>query len=468
MTLNVWQQRQARSERSRRRAVEDATANAAPAVPPPTFRGDNGRAARTAPEGGIVDRAWVLSGPYETGKTWAALWRLDSEARRCKGAQYALVRKVRNDMDGTVLVTWKKIIAVRGGVRPFGGEKVQWYDYPNGTRVWVGGLDRPEKTLSGERDGVYVNQAEELDEADWELLTRSTTGRGAVTDTPMLWGDCNPGAEDHWILSRTQAGSLALLTSRHEDNPRLHNGADWTDAGRSTLADLDKLTGVRYSRGRLGLWVGAEGAYFARLDERLHMCDLTRAPEGWRAWGALDYGFAHPLSFQVFVRSPEGELFVIGLHHRARWYIPQHHAAMADLCATLGVDWRSIVVYAGHDMWASRGGDDPETPADKFTKRGWRLERATIARVAGAQAVAERLGNDDADVPVSLRFGPRARGVFQALARMVPDPHDPEDVKKVDADEHGRGGDDDYDAARYGVMAAPHAGPSVAFAKPLW
>lgn len=427
---------------------------------PLVFRGANGRASRTKDEDGITDRAWILGGPYETGKTWATLWRLDSEARRVKGGQFAIVRKVRNDMDGTVLVTWRKIIAIRGGVTAFGGEKVQWYDYPNGSRVWVGGLDRPEKTLSGERDGVYVNQAEELDEADWELLTRSTTGRGAVTDTPMLFGDCNPGSEDHWILSRKAAGSLTLLESRHEDNPRLHDGANWTEAGRSTLSDLDRLTGVRYSRGRLGLWVGADGAYFAQLDERLHLCDMRLAPEGWRVWASLDYGFAHPLSFQVHTLSPGGEMVTLGLHHQARWYIPQHHEAMVALCDELGVTWRSIVVYGGHDLWASRGGEEPETPADKFRKRGWRLEKAVISRVAGAQAVAERLGNPEALLSTTLRFGPRARAVFSALARMVPDPHDPEDVKKVDADAHGRGGDDDYDCLRYGVMAAPAPRPA--------
>jgi hypothetical protein len=45
--------------------------------------------------------------------------------------------------------------------------------------------------------------------------------------------------------------------------------------------------------------------------------------------------------------------------------------------------------------------------------------------------------------------------VLTTLARMVPDPHDAEDVKKVDADAAGRGGDDDYDTLRYLVMAAP-------------
>lgn len=455
MTSGVWQ-RQAQSERQRRAALGHMLEHIArrDVQDAPVFRGDNLRAQT------IVDPAWLLSGPFETGKTWAALWRLDQEARQNKGGQYAIVRKVRNDMDGSVLVTWRKVIErAGGGVTVFGGEKPQWYDYPNGARVWVGGLDRPEKTLSGERDGVYVNQAEELAEQDWELLTRATTGRGAVTPHPMLFGDCNPGGEDHWILSRKQAGSLALLVSRHEDNPSLYtdDGA-LTEQGERSMAALNRLTGVRYSRGKLGLWVGADGAYFTQLDERLHMCDVLQVPDGWPAWGALDYGFAHPFVFGVFTKSPAGELILVAAHKRSRWLIPQHHDAMVALCGRVKVNWRTLLIHAGHDMWASRGGEDPETPADKFTKRGWRLQRATIARVPGAQALSERLGNPEAGLAPTLRFGPMARGVFQGLARMVPDPHDPEDVKKVDADAEGRGGDDDYDMCRYGAMAVPLSG----------
>lgn len=416
----------------------------------PEFRGANATAQT------ITDRAWIIAGPYETGKTVAALYRLDSEARRVAGGQFALVRKVRNDMDGTVLVTWRRIIAMRGGVVVYGGERPQWYDYPNGARVWVGGLDRPEKTLSGERDGIYINQAEELDEADWELLTRSTTGRGAKTDTPMLWGDCNPGPADHWILRRQQTGALTLLVSRHEDNPRLYDRAgNLTEQGAASMADLDRLTGIRYQRGRLGRWVGAEGMYYTQLDEQQHLVDLPRVPAGWPAWGSLDYGWSHPLSFGIFCHDPAGRVFLVAHHARHKWTIPQHDAHMTALTQRMGVSRRGFVVYAGHDCWAE-GHDDAETIAQKFARCGWRLVRATIDRINGARAIGERLGNPACTPPVppTLFFAAQTRPVFDTLARMVHDPHDQEDVRKVDADGSGRGGDDDYDMLRYGVMAA--------------
>lgn len=413
----------------------------------PTFRGNNALAQTlTAP-------AWLLSGPAETGKTWAALYRLDSEARRVAGGQFALIRKVRNDMDGTVLVTWRKLIALRGEVTAFGGEKVQWYDYPNGSRVWIGGLDRPEKTLSGERDGVCVSQAEELAEADWELLIRSTTGRGARTTTPMLFGDCNPGPEDHWIIRRRDSHALTLLETSHEDNPTLHDGKDWTPQGRKSLAALDTLTGVRYQRLRLGRWVGAEGQYFDQLDESRHVIDLPTLPPGYDVWAALDYGFTHPLAFGVYCQSPDGVIIKIGLHTAAKWYIAQHCAAMDDLLDSIGVPKRGLRIVAGHDCWAT-GKDETETIADKFKKHGYVLEKAQLSRIIGARALGERLGNPAANVKPTLFFARQCRATLPALARMVHDPRNPEDVLKINADASGRGGDDVYDETRYGIMAA--------------
>lgn len=438
--------------------VEQAQRAAVPTTPAPTFRGANARAQS------ITDRAWILSGPYETGKTWAALWRLDSEARANPKAQYALVRKVRNDMDGTVLVTWRKIIAMRGGVEPFGGEKVQWYDYANGARVWVGGLDRPEKTLSGERDGIYVNQAEELDETDWEMLTRSTTGRGAVTVHPMLFGDCNPGPEDHWIIQRRDSGALTLLESKHEDNPTLFDDAGQITAqGEASLAVLDKLTGARYWRGRKGIWVGAEGQHFEAWDEAKHVLKTPPAITGdWVLWGGLDYGFGHPFASGVFGQPPDASTHLMGEYVTRKTLIPDLVAGYLALLRRLGIDPRRIrSIAAGHDMWASRGGDDPETLADKWAKAvraqlgydALRLERATVDRINGAAAIQEGLG--DVTRPPSLFLWPGCDETRKVIPRMVTDPKNAEDVKKVNADAQGRGGDDAYDMLRYGVMAAP-------------
>lgn len=414
----------------------------------------------TAPE-------WILSGPSETGKTFATLWRLDQLLRQTRKAQAALMRKVRSTIGPTVLRTYLRVLALSGsGAVAYGGKNPEWYDYPNGARLWIGGMDDPGKVLSGERDFIYVNQAEELTQDDWETLSTRATGRGAVTETPMLFGDCNPGPADHWILRRKEAGSLVLLESRHADNPSLFNddGAP-TEQGVRSMATLDRLTGVRRQRLRNGLWVGAEGAYYTQLDADRHIVPMP-AYQGWGVWGALDYGFSHPLSFGVYTIDPWSNVYCIGHHSAHKWYIPQHAEAMDSLLDGLGITKWGMRIVAGLDCW-NAGKDDPETIADKFAKHGYVFERAIVSRILGARAIGERLGNPECAPPIepSLFFVEQSRPIFDTLARMVHDPKNAEDVLKVNADADGRGGDDDYDQCRYGLMAGPAIGAPAVLAQ---
>lgn len=430
----------AERERRRRQRVQSST---------PSFRGDNQVAqATTAPE-------WILSGPAETGKTWATLYRLDTEARKWPNSQWAILRKVRADMDSTVLNTWRKVIAIRGGVSVYGGERPQWYDYPNGARVWIGGMDNPGKTLSGERDGVYFNQAEEANQEDWEYLTTRTTGRGAVTDTPMLFGDCNPGPADHWILRRRDSGALQLLYSTHKDNPALYDDdGNLTAQGQRSLMQLSMLTGVRKLRLKNGQWVGAEGQYFEQWDEALHVCAPFVIPADWMVWGAFDYGTVHNTAFGVFTKHQD-DVYLLGEHVQNKWLIKQHAAAMDALLERLGIaKTRLRRIVAGHDVFGRHNDTTHETIADQYRQHGYHFTHASVDRINGATAIAERLGNIHADVsvPVTFRVFNTCHRTIATLPAMVHDPRRPEDVLKIDADAEGSGGDDCYDMVRYGLM----------------
>lgn len=272
----------------------------------PRFRGANSEAQAT------VAHEWILAGPAETGKTWAALWRLDTEMRRTPGAQAILTRKIRSHMGGTVLRTWRSVIGIRGKVilPPHGGERPEWYDYQNGSRVYIVGMDDSGKVLSGEYDFIYVNQAEELSLQDWEMLSMRVTGRGAVTKTPMLFGDCNPGQPSHWIRHRQ---TLKLLSSRHEDNPSLFDDLGrQTPQGKRTLERLDGLTGVRKERYRHGRWVSAEGVVYEDFDAGVHLIEAS-APKchpSWRRVCGIDFGFTNPFAWVCYAIDGDGRMYL--------------------------------------------------------------------------------------------------------------------------------------------------------------
>jgi PBSX family phage terminase large subunit len=255
----------------------------------------------------------IIAGPAETGKTRAALQKLHGQMCKYKNAQGAIIRKTRQSMTSSVLQTFeKKVLPPDCGVTKHGGSHVEWYQYPNGSQIHVGGMDNPGKVLSSERDVIYVNQAEELELDDWETLTTRATGRAGNMPYALVMGDCNPHVPAHWILERAKAGKLRMFESRHEDNPVLYNRdvGEWTEQGKRTLSVLDSLTGVRYKRLRLGLWAGTEGAVYEEWNPAVHIIDPFPIPQEWPRYRAIDFGFTNPFSCLWLAADDDGRLFL--------------------------------------------------------------------------------------------------------------------------------------------------------------
>jgi hypothetical protein len=236
----------------------------------------------------------ILAGPADTGKTVALLTKIHWLANAYPGASLVILRKQLTDVFPTVLVTYKNyLLGENGHVRAYGGEKPQWYDFPNGSRVWVAGLDKSSKVLSAEHDVVYVNQAEELSLPDWEYLTTRTTGRAGHVKYPQVIGDCNPAHPTHWIVTRAREGKLTKFDSTHRDNPDLYDQAtgELTPEGEHRIGALKRLSGERLLRLYHGLWAAPEGAIYGIFDEEKHKVQaFTPSPLWPRVVGIDPFG----------------------------------------------------------------------------------------------------------------------------------------------------------------------------------
>lgn len=259
----------------------------------------------------------IISGPAETGKTRGALELLNLLLWKYPRCQAVMLRKQYVDMPSSCIETYEKqvlgdVLGDRGPVTKYGGEKPQFYDYPNGSRLWVAGLDKPGKVLSSERDIIYVNQAEELSLEDWETLTTRATGRAGNVPYARIFGDCNPGPRDHWILERANSGKLVLLHSRHEDNPTLYDpqSGQLTERGQVTMAVLDDLTGVRLQRLRYGKWVSVEGQIYPQYDPAIHLIDPFEIPANWRRFRCIDFGLDHPFVCGWWAVDHDGRMYL--------------------------------------------------------------------------------------------------------------------------------------------------------------
>ncbi len=258
----------------------------------------------------------LLHGPAETGKTISALWKLHRLALKYANASIVIARKTQASIYGTALRTYtEKVLGgeemmARVGVTPYGGSKPEWFDYPNGARIWIAGLDKAGKVLSAEHDVVYVNQAEELELADWETLTTRTTGRAGHMPYSQTIGDCNPSYPSHWMYQRQ---SLRMFYSKHEDNPILYDpltGAITTQGVR-TMGILDALTGARKERLRYGRPAQAEGVVYDEWDASVHLIYVDAVPECTRFVASQDWGYTNAGVFGVWAIDGDGRMYLV-------------------------------------------------------------------------------------------------------------------------------------------------------------
>ncbi|MDX2702158.1 phage terminase large subunit [Streptomyces sp. PA03-6a] len=257
----------------------------------------------------------LLSGPAGTGKSRACLEKLHTMALVNGGMRGLIVRKTRESLGSTALVTWREHVAkealATGLVQFYGGsaEEPPQYRYTNGSRIMIGGMDKPTKIMSSEYDVVYVQEAIELTTTDWENIT--TRLRNGKVSFQQLMADCNPDIPTHWLKQRCNKGATTMLHCRHEDNPRLFapDGA-LTMEGRAYIGTLDRLTGVRKQRLRHGQWVAAEGLIYEGWDESKHLLDRFDIPDSWTRWWSVDFGYTNPFVLQCWAEDPDGRLYL--------------------------------------------------------------------------------------------------------------------------------------------------------------
>lgn len=337
----------------------------------------------------------MLWGAADTGKTIGSLLWINDMMWEHPGAQAAIVRKSYRSMPGTVLETFhKKILPyplgdARCPIRAYGGvNRPERYIYPNGSVIWLGGMDNPEKVLSSERDIIYVNQAEELGLPDWEILGTRATGRAMNMPFSLLFGDCNPGPPTHWIKRRGDKGTLLLLEALHIHNPELYNQetGEITIAGESRLRKLKKsLSGSRLMRLYHGRWVQPEGAIYDMFDEDLHSVPHFVPSTTWPTFVGVDPFGAYVSAVFVAFDPQEGRVHVFDEYYKEFGITTTQH--VQNMLTMMKQQGRSVF------RWVGGGPSERQARAD-FTGAGIPLIGSPITDVwIGIDKVIELLNN---------------------------------------------------------------------------
>lgn len=268
----------------------------------------------------------VLSGPAGTGKSRGLLEKAHAIAEKYDGSRQLLVRKTRTSLTNTTLVTLERLVLPPGAAQM----GYQGLRYPNGSIIDFGGMDKASKIMSSEYDVIWYFEATEGTENDWESLT--TRLRWGRVPYQQIVGDVNPAHPRHWIKQRANNRQTLMLESRHEDNPSLWDGTNWTEKGKAYLSKLDALTGARFLRLRKGIWAAAEGMVYEQWDPAVHLVDRFPIPREWpRVW-SIDFGYTNPFVCQFWARDPDGRMWRYREFYRTQRIVEDHAKDIRELC----------------------------------------------------------------------------------------------------------------------------------------
>lgn len=347
----------------------------------------------------------LVAGPAGTGKSRACLEKLHMMALLNPGMRGLMVRKTMVSLSSTGLVTFREKVAAEsrtsGDVRWYGGSKEEaaQYRYSNGSTIAVGGMDNPDKVMSSEYDAIYVQEATELGEGDWDALT--TRLRNGRISFQQLLADCNPSHPTHWLKQRNQRGVTAMLDSRHEENPALFaDDGTVTEFGAAYLAKLDNLTGVRFLRLRKGLWVAAEGLILEDFDPTVHLTTLAELrtrfgwdentrlcaaglPWDWQRFWSIDFGYTNPFVLQRWAEDPDGRLYLYREQYHTKKLVEDH---VADLKAQVFDDNGNWLEPAPRGILADHDAEDRATFHRHFGRGTAAAQKKVKAGIDGVQA----------------------------------------------------------------------------------
>lgn len=336
----------------------------------------------------------LASGAAGTGKSVAILEKLLALCLKYPDIRVLMVRKTATSLRNSILVTFKEKVAkeflAAKQVKWYGGsaQEPAQYRFRNGSIITLAGMDQSSRVLSTEFDVIYVNEAIELTENDWETLSGRL--RNNVLPFQQLIADTNPAHPTHWLYQRALAGKTRLIQCSHTDNPTLYDPTtgELTPNGARYIDRLKSLTGIRLDRYFYGRWSSAEGVIYEDFSPEQHIVDPFTPPRDWPRFWSIDWGYTVPTVIQRWALDPTGCLYLYAEHYQTQ-----------TLAEDLAKELKAIV----------SSGKEPQPQAiicDHDAE-----DRATFEKHFGQSTIAAKKTVSDGIQAVMARMKPDANGI---------------------------------------------------------
>lgn len=411
---------------------------------------------------------WIGYGGARGGAKshWGMSQVAADDCQRVPGLKFLYLRKVGKS--GSEAIEDLRRTVLRGLPHKYRAGSSITFD--NGSRIVLGHFqnDRDiDNYLGLEYDGALVEEATQLKTR--KITDIDTCVRTSSADLlkrgwrPRTYFTYNPGGVSHSFIKDT---FIRPFRDRRETRTRFVQATVRDNVFVPGYREkLERLTGWQREAWLDGNWDIAAGQFFTTWRHDVHVRPLDAVPDHWRVWLGFDYGTTHYTSVHLLAQDDDGFVWIVDEHAERRWLPERHVGAILAMLRRWAIDPRRIEsTYAGHDCFNRN--HTGATIADNYAALGLPLARADVDRINGAGEWLRRLGDCEAGIPPTLAITPSCVRLIECLPDLEHDELRPEDVQKVDCDEDGRGGDDAYDSARYGLMAAAR-GPATWGASPV-
>lgn len=244
-----------------------------------------------------IDKSYTTisaQGSSRSGKTYNIIIWLVVYALTHKNTRVSVVRGTRPALKGSVWLDFKEIIFSLDLWDSKAENKTDLtYHLSNGSWFeFFSGSDE-QKIRGWKRDVLFVNEANELTELQYQQLAMRTTRFTILDYNPSF-------TEDHWISSNVNKDERTFhFITTYKDNPFLEQVIiDEIESLREKNKSLWRVYG-------LGLQAVIEGLIFTNVEVVDAFPDYCK-----REWIGIDYGFTHDPTAVVRVGVYEDRLYI--------------------------------------------------------------------------------------------------------------------------------------------------------------
>lgn len=260
----------------------------------------------------------MLRGGSRSGKTFLLIRALCQRAINAPGSRHAVFRLRFNHAKTSIWAdTMPKVLKLCFPTVRVRFDKTDFYvEFPNGSQIWIGGLDdkeRVEKILGAEYATLYFNESSQIpwgsietamsrlaQNVELDPVIAKATGR---THLPLkAFFDCNPPSKLHWsyvlFRSKMKPGTKEKLPNPDDYQEMLVNPSDNRDnlpeKYFDILAGMSEAKRLRFERGEWAsevngaLWTLEPRAGHDREIPGIDTLRIAEAPKMQRIVVAVD------------------------------------------------------------------------------------------------------------------------------------------------------------------------------------